>query len=152
MKLYAFALSITLLCASAVIHAAGSGGSADNAKVDPVLQAAEAAIARKDWGAAQSALKTGLAGNANNADYHNLYAYSLRKDANPDMKTVFHHYEQALRIDPRHKGAHEYIGEAYLMVGNVAKAREHLAALDKLCFFGCEEYSDLKQAIAKYQQ
>jgi hypothetical protein len=68
------------------------------------------------------------------------------------MKLVFLHYEQALRIDPRHRGAHEYIGEAYLMVDDLAKAREHLAVLDKLCILPCEEYTDLKEAVAKYQR
>jgi hypothetical protein len=36
-------------------------------------------------------------------------------------------------------------------VGNVAKAREHLAALDKLCFFSCGELRDLKRAIERYE-
>jgi len=55
------------------------------------------------------------------------------------MSLVFKHYNEALRIDPEHRGAHEYLGEAYLMVGNLAKAKEHLAVLDKLCFFPCDE-------------
>jgi hypothetical protein len=37
------------------------------------------------------------------------------------------------------------------MVGNVAKAKEHLAQLDKLCFFGCSQYSELKKAIAAHE-
>ena len=37
------------------------------------------------------------------------------------------------------------------MTNNLPKAKEQLAALDKLCFFGCEEYSDLKKAIANYE-
>lgn len=61
-------------------------------------------------------------------------------------------YHEALRIDPRHKGAHEYIGEAYLMAGDVPKAEEHLAALDSLCRFSCEEYRDLKRAIEEYKR
>ena len=36
-------------------------------------------------------------------------------------------YEKALAIDPKHRGAHEYIGEAYLTLGNLPKAKEHLA-------------------------
>ena len=36
------------------------------------------------------------------------------------------------------------------MVGNVGKAKEHLAALDKLCFFPCGEFRDLKHAIERY--
>lgn len=51
-------------------------------------------------------------------------------------------------LSPRHLGAHEYIGEACLMTGNPEKAREHLAALDKLCGRDCDEYRDLAKAIA----
>jgi tetratricopeptide (TPR) repeat protein len=121
------------------------------AEPDAVLERASDAVARKDWPAAQGLLREGLQQNPGNADYHNLYAYALRKGANPDMSLVFKHYGEALRIDPKHRGAHEYIGEAYLMVGNVGKAKEHLVALDKICFLRCEEYGDLKKAIADYE-
>lgn len=154
MKLLTLFLSLALLSVSAGVHAAGGGGGGgggDTARSDPVLQAANAAIDRKDWVAAQATLKQALAGYPQNADYHTLYAYSMRKGPDPDMKLVFFHYEEALRINPRHRGAHEYIGEAYLQTGNLAKAKEHLAALDKLCFFGCEEFKDLKTAVAKYE-
>jgi len=29
------------------------------------------------------------------------------------MKQAFEHYERALKLNPRHRGAHEYVGEAY---------------------------------------
>jgi Tfp pilus assembly protein PilF len=119
---------------------------------DPVIEKATAATQRQDWAGAAGVLKDALATDPNNASYHNLYAYSVRKGANPDMNLVFKHYNEALRIDPKHRGAHEYIGEAYLMVGNVAKAKEHLSALDKLCFFPCVEYTDLKKSIAEYEK
>jgi len=38
------------------------------------------------------------------------------------------------------------------MVGNLAKAEEQLKELDRLCFLGCEEYDDLKKAVAAYRQ
>jgi hypothetical protein len=47
---------------------------------------------------------------------------------------------------------YEYIGEAYLMKGDVAKAKEHLATLDRLCLFGCGEYSAVKKSIAGFEQ
>ena len=119
---------------------------------DPVIEKATAATKRQDWASAADVLKGGLATDPNNASYHNLYAYSLRKSANPDMNLVFKHYNEALRIDPKHRGAHEYIGEAYLMVGNLPKAKEHLSALDKLCFCPCVEYPDLKKSIAEYEK
>ena len=131
--------------------AAGDADSSSTAPKDPVIERAAAATAKKDWPAAQAILKEALQKNPNNASYHNLYAYSVRKDANPDMSVVFKHYNEALRLDPKHRGAHEYIGEAYLMVGNVGKAKEHLGVLDKLCFFPCSEYSDLKKAIAAHE-
>ena len=59
------------------------------------------------------------------------------------------HYREALRLDPKHRGANEYIGEAYVLVGNKAKAQEHLAALERICGKGCEEYQDLARAIAQ---
>jgi hypothetical protein len=140
------------LLASGTALAAGDPVPSSAAPKDPVLEKATAATARKDWAGAQNVLKDAVATNPSNAGYHNLYAYSIRKGANPDMNLVFKHYNEALRIDPQHRGAHEYIGEAYLMVGNVAKAKEHLAQLDKLCFFPCVEYTDLKKAIAEHEK
>jgi cytochrome c-type biogenesis protein CcmH/NrfG len=118
---------------------------------DAILERFDLAKARQDWPAAAAALKEGVASQPGNAEYHNLYAYATRKGANPDMSLVFKHYNEALRIDPKHRGAHEYLGEAYLMVGNVAKAKEHLAVLDRLCTFGCSEFTDLKKAIASFE-
>jgi tetratricopeptide (TPR) repeat protein len=119
---------------------------------DAVLDGARAAGAQSGWAKAQSIVREGLARDPGNADYHNLYAYSVRKSAGPDMGVVFKHYNEALRLDPQHRGAHEYIGEAYLMVGNLAKAKEHLGVLDRLCFFPCAEYTDLKKAIAEFER
>lgn len=118
---------------------------------DPKLEAARAAIAKQDWAGAQGILRDGLAANAGSADYHNLYAYAMRKAGARDMDLVFKHYNEALRLNARHRGAHEYIGEAYLMVGNLPKAKEHLKVLDGLCTFGCSEYSDLKKAVSAYE-
>jgi hypothetical protein len=33
----------------------------------------------------------------------------------------------------------------------VAKAKEHLGSLDKICFFPCTEFTDLKKAISEYE-
>jgi tetratricopeptide (TPR) repeat protein len=126
--------------------------SSPPAASDPVLERVSSATARQDWAAAQAILKEAVQKDPGNADYHNLYAYAVRKGASPDMDLVFRHYNEALRIDPKHRGAHEYIGEAYLMVNNLPKAKEHLGALDKLCFFPCGEHTDLKKAIAEYER
>ena len=149
-------LATALLTCCAAAYAAGGGGAggadaSEASSADPVIVSAKAAIAKKDWVAAQAGLKQALAAKPNNADYHNLYAYSMRKGGNADMALVFKHYDEALRLDPKHRGAHEYSGEAYLAMNDLPNAKLHLAALDKLCFFGCEEYTDLKKAVAEYE-
>jgi hypothetical protein len=40
----------------------------------------------------------------------------------------------------------------WLRLGQPEKAEERLAVLDKECFFGCEEYDELKQAIEEYRK
>jgi cytochrome c-type biogenesis protein CcmH/NrfG len=145
-------LIIALIALPGAALAADSSPPTRAAPRDPVLEQVAAATAKNDWSEAQATLRQALARNPDNADYHNLYAYAIRKGTNPDMSLVFKHYNEALRIDPDHRGAHEYLGEAYLMLGNVAKAKEHLAVLDKLCFFPCDEYTDLKKAIADYER
>ena len=76
---------------------------------------------------------------------------SLRKAPTPDFAGAEKFYDEALRIDPRHRGALEYSGELYLQTGDLAKAEQRLATLDKTCRFGCSEYSELKKAIAQYK-
>jgi len=79
------------------------------------------------------------------ANLHNELGYSYRKLGQFDQ--AFEHYKRALAIDPRHRGAHEYIGEAYLLVGDVASAEKHLAALRAICLLPCDELSELQRAI-----
>ncbi len=128
----------------------GGGGGSFAAPADPDLEHAKSAIKDKSWDKAIELLNKAVLRDPKNAEIHNLLGFAERNRGNLDA--AFKHYEVALSLDPKHRGAHEYIGEAYLMAGNLAKAEEHLAKLDKLCFFPCEEYSDLKEAIAKYKQ
>jgi Flp pilus assembly protein TadD len=85
-----------------------------------------------------------------NADIQNYLGYAHRQLGQMDL--AFTHYQRALQLNPRHRGAHEYVGEAYLLVGNLAKAEEHLAALERICLIPCEEYEDLKKAITGYRR
>jgi tetratricopeptide (TPR) repeat protein len=143
------------LAASLAGVAFAAGGSPDPEPAwgpsDPVIEKVNALAKRNDWQGAIALLRDAVAATPANAEYHNMYAYSIRKSASPDMGLVFKHYNEALRLKPDYRGAHEYIGEAYLMVDNLAKAKEHLARLDRLCTFGCEEYTDLKKAVAQYE-
>jgi cytochrome c-type biogenesis protein CcmH/NrfG len=131
----------------------------DSPKPDPkepekkgLLDPARDAIARQDWTGAQALLRDVVARQPQNADAHNLYAYSMRKGPAPQMDLVFRHYNEALRLNPQHLAAREYLGEAYLMTGNVAKAKELLAELNGLCKAGCVEQAELKRSISTFER
>ena len=88
--------------------------------------------------------------DATNADAFNWLAYATRK--NGDVAGSIPIYQKALALDPKHRGAHEYIGEAYLMLDDLGKAKEHLAVLDSLCLLPCSEYRDLRKAVQAYEK
>ncbi len=113
------------------------------------LATVRAQIADKKWATAIESLKS--VNDTGSADWNNLMGFSLRKAPTPDYAGAEKFYNEALRIDPKHKGALEYSGELYLMLGDLGKAEQRLAALDKLCAFGCEEYTDLKKAVARFK-
>jgi len=113
------------------------------------LEGVRAQIAAKNFPGAIDELKR--LNDTGDADWNNLMGYSLRKAPTPDFAGAEKFYNEALRIDPRHRGALEYSGELYLQTGDLARAEQRLAALDKACFLPCAEYSDLKKAIAQYK-
>jgi len=117
--------------------------AADNADA---MVAAEA-LKTGNWQQAIAGFTAALKAEPGNADYHNGLGYAYRKSGK--LEPSFVHYRQALRINPELRSAHEYIGEAYLASGDKAKAREHLAVLERLCGRGCEEYRDLEKAISE---
>jgi len=81
-----------------------------------------------------------------NADVLNLLGYTHRKLGKFDE--AHDYYEKALKIDAKHRGALNYLGQLYLETGRPEKAKEMLVRLDKACTFGCKEYDFLKQAVA----
>jgi Flp pilus assembly protein TadD len=144
------AAGATVLAVPGAYAVGDDSPAAPGAAVDPDLEAGKAAIRGKDWNAAAAAFSKVAAKDPKDANAQNFLGYAYRMSGKLDL--AFKHYNEALRLDPRHRGAHEYIGEAYLMKGDLAKAKEHLAQLDRLCFFGCTELSDLKKAIAEYEK
>jgi Flp pilus assembly protein TadD len=99
----------------------------------------------------QAAQALQAANAADVAEWNNLLGYALRKKSPPDLAAAETHYKRALEIDPKHRHAMEYYGELFLMKGDLAGAEAMLKRLDKACFFGCEEYDDLKKAIERYK-
>ena len=83
------------------------------------------------------------------ADIQNLLGFTHRKIGKLDAAASY--YNRALEINPQRKGALEYQGELFLMLGDKDAAIVNLAKLDKVCWLGCVEYVDLEQAIAETQ-
>jgi Flp pilus assembly protein TadD len=135
-----------------------AGGGADPAPraaapakpVDPAFAQAKAMIEQKNYAGAIPLLQQVVQKDPRNADAYNLLGYATRSSGNPNGSLQY--YQQALAIDPKHIGANEYLGEAYLMLDRPAEADTMLARLDSLCVFGCTEYRQLKAAIANYKQ
>ena len=113
------------------------------------LAPARTQIAQKNWPAAVAELKR--LNDPGSADWQNLMGYSLRKNQPPDHAAAERHYDEALRLNPQHRGALEYSGELYLLTNRLPLAEARLAALDKACLLPCDEYTDLKQAIARHK-
>lgn len=112
----------------------------------------KAAIDAKNWTKAKQELDAAYRLDPRNADVHSLYGFFYRRQATPDLAKAFDSYKTALKLDPKHKGAHEYIGEAYLMAKQPAEAERHLVLLEGICGNRtCEEYEDLAKALADYK-
>ncbi len=116
------------------------------------LKTARTAIAANNWSKAMFELDKAERDEPRNPEIQNLLGYTYRKQPKPDLRKAFEHYNMALKLDPNHKGTHEYIGEAYLMDKKPAEAEKHLMALEKICGNkSCEEYTDLAKSIADYK-
>src|SRR5262245_6013542 len=115
---------------------------------DPDYAAGRRALESKQWEEAAQRFARVALRESGNADVHNLLGFSYRQTGRLDL--ALDHYKRALAIDPRHKGAHEYIGETYLKLGDLAAAERHLATLRSLCPLSCEPLQDLERALAAY--
>ena len=147
-----FAVTAGLLCA---LLAAGPAAAAPDSNPEasaprnPDYARAAQLIEAEKFAAALPLLRKAEAREPDNPDVHNYLGYAHRKLKQYDAALT--HYKTALRFSPRHREANEYLGELYLALGDLAKAEGRLAVLDKACVFGCEEYTELKDAIAAYK-
>jgi tetratricopeptide (TPR) repeat protein len=147
--------SLAFGLAGPALAAGGGGGSSEVAPraaakpVDPSFAQGKALVEAKRFQEAMPYLQQAVAKDPRNADAYNLMGYATRKSGDPNASLQY--YNQALTIDPKHLGANEYVGEAYLQLGRLPEAEQHLARLDSLCTFGCTEYRELKAAVANYK-
>ena len=145
------------LIASVLWLLAGRAGAAPSDEGDEQALSADAeyaaglaALKANDYPRALPRFLDALKRFPDAANVHNELGYTYRKLGRLDK--AFEHYERALAIDPRHRGAHEYIGEAYLMKGDVAGAEKHLEALRSICTLPCDEMRDLQAAVDTHRR
>jgi tetratricopeptide (TPR) repeat protein len=125
---------------------ATTAGKASGAKsASALLAEARTAIAAKKWSDAMVSLKTAAELEPTNADVQNLLGFSSRNLG--DYPAAMKYYDVALKLNPKHIGALEYQGIAYLKLGQAGKAKANLASLKKICGADCEEYKDLAKAL-----
>ncbi|MGY3932536.1 Putative Zn-dependent protease, contains TPR repeats [Aeromonas encheleia] len=149
-------LLVGILCfsSSGLALAAGGGGSSGggssgdggsgSSSTQRQLQRVEQLVGAQQWQQAEALLRDLRQDAANSADVWNWSGYVARKSGR--LAQAFPYYDKALRLDPEHRGAHEYLGEAYLQNGEPQKAQEQLRILQGLCG-RCEEADDLSAAL-----
>ena len=140
-----------LLCADAEAASSdnnSSGSSKSSGKAD-YFDRGQKAFENGDWKDAVNNFKKAVAEDSTNAEAYNLMGYSYRRMGKAD--SAFSAYAKALDIDPDHLGAHEYLGETYLLVGDAEKAHGQLAILTYLCGKQCEETVKLREAIKQHE-
>ncbi len=99
--------------------------------------------AKKRYEKAQKLLLQSNKKYPNKADTLNYLGFTTRKLG--DFENGEKYYLQGLKIDPKHTGINEYLGELYVATNRHNLAVERLKVL-KGC--NCKEYDDLEAIIA----
>jgi tetratricopeptide (TPR) repeat protein len=125
---------------------------------DPEQAAGLAAWRREDWPGVVEHMTKVVARRPWDDQAYNLLGFAHRKLGNYRQAVVY--YQQALALNPYHRGALEYLGEAYVEQGCLAQARDLLNRLELTCKrvltetsgdgwqAGCKEWRELSAAIA----
>lgn len=167
-KIVAAALALGVVTAGPAFGDGGNGGGSDavtcprgevydpgrmkcvkqQAGILPDAALAEYAYALARAGRYDESLDVlNLLANPNTAKALNYRGYATRKLGRVEEGIGF--YRQAVALDPRYAHVREYLGEAYAIKGDIARARAQLRAIKGICGTGCEEYQDLARAIAE---
>ena len=116
-------------------------------KGGPNLAGARAHIKKEEWKQALKLLLPLAKSHPNSADVFNLIGFTQRKTGQFDVSLK--NYQRALKLDPKHLGAHVYLGELYIQTNRLEKAVEHAKIIAKLCPPGCKPRAELEAAIAQ---
>jgi tetratricopeptide (TPR) repeat protein len=153
-----FGFSLMLVPAAGAIMGSDPGAwSAPSGDAD--LDAGKAAFDREDWPAVIESMSKVVARRPWDDVAHTLLGFAYRKLGRYDVSLS--HYGRALELNPHNRGALEYLGEAYLELGQPDGAEQMLQRLQMACRrvavdgsawqSECEEWVDLKAARDAYR-
>lgn len=117
------------------------------ANVDATYVQAVSLINEGKYGPAITLLQDSLWDAGPHPDLLTYLGFANRKLQHFDTATAW--YGAALAVAPNHRGALEYYGELKLERGDRAGALQHLARLERLCGFGCQQADQLRAHISK---
>src|ERR1700744_3867444 len=160
---FAFAATAVLALPALAMGGGGGGGGYGGMNAMPAMtfddySTAKRLIKHEEYAKAIPHLEAALAKRPHDADVLNYLGYTHRMvgvgetDASRDndFNMSLAYYQQALAIDPNHRGVHEYLGELYLQMGRLNAAHGELNELVTLCPDGCDERDTLSKALAAY--
>jgi tetratricopeptide (TPR) repeat protein len=81
----------------------------------------------------------------NTAEALNYRGYATRKMGKTDEGIGY--YLKSVQLDPKYAKVREYLGEAYVIKGQINLATDQLNTIKSICGTTCEEYQDLHEAI-----
>jgi tetratricopeptide (TPR) repeat protein len=152
-----------LAAAAAPAHAIMSGDESE--RPQPAAPAAfaqgRAAFEREDWPAVIEHMSTAVDERPWDDDAYNLMGFAYRKLGDYDRALAA--YDRALALNPHHRGALEYLGEAYLELDQPERAKEMLDRIEIACRrvaaaasndgwqSDCEEWQELDAAYRAHQ-
>jgi tetratricopeptide (TPR) repeat protein len=153
--------AFTVMLASAPAVAVMSGGKSEQPPPgDDDYAQGKAAFEQEDWQGVVDHMTSAIAQRPWHDDAHNLLGFAYRKLG--DYDRALEAYDRALELNPHHRGALEYLGEAYLELDRPELAEEMLdrlaaecqriavAASERAWQSDCEEWQDLNEAYEAY--
>ena len=144
-----FVLSLLLALAALSAPASAINMITNDATPAAAFDKALGLIDQKRYDDAIALLEDVAKEEPNSADVWTLLGFAYRSTGKTEP--AFAAYNKALLLDPDHVGANEYLGELYLQVGDLAKAKAQLRILETTCVVGCPEAQTLQDSIEAYE-
>lgn len=147
LKGLAFASFLFLTCVAVLAEPRPEPYGAGGDHFSETRQALQSQQWRQALGALQQ-LSREMPEITDDAEFHNLMGYSLRQASPSHLGASIDHYQQAIKLDPAHVQAREYLGQAYLLQGRPDLAREQLQQIERLCKGqACDAWRNLQRAL-----